>query len=161
MCSQQMSNWRMSGHPFWRNFFCQKGTEKTNNFLTKSTVLIFYDEEFPLKWVSEHAQFCKKRTNPTFRLCWLCRMPPCISLFSHHEGVFEEFFFCWKKVLGIECFFPLQHIFSTFQGHVFALALVGTFKTTYSLIWSKIAAPMYRAKIYDMKFWGWEKGKKF
>ena len=80
---------------------------------------------------------------------------------SHHEGVFEEFFFCWKKVLGIECFFPLQHIFSTFQGHVFALALVGTFKTTYSLIWSKIAAPMYRAKIYDMKFWGWEKGKKF
>ena len=80
---------------------------------------------------------------------------------SPHEGVFEEFFYCWKKVLGIECFFPLQHIFSTFQGHVFALALVDTFKTTYSLIWSKIAAPMYRAKIYDMKFGSWEKGKKF
>ena len=113
MCSQQMSNWHMSGHPFLTGFFLSKRNQKNKQFFYKKHRFdrFFYDEEFPLKWVSEHAQFCKKRTNPTFRLCWLCRMPPCISLFSHHEGVFEEFFFCWKKVLGIECFFPLQQHF--------------------------------------------------
>ena len=35
MVGQQMSNPQMSGPPFWWEFFCQKGTEKMNNFLTK------------------------------------------------------------------------------------------------------------------------------
>jgi len=51
MCSQQISNWRMSGHPFLMGFFCQKVTVKTHNFLTKKDLFDSFltIEEFPLK----------------------------------------------------------------------------------------------------------------
>ena len=48
--SQQMTNQLMSGHPFSRVIFCQKGTERANNFWTKQHLFdSFDDKELHLK----------------------------------------------------------------------------------------------------------------
>ena len=50
MCSQQMSNWRMSGHPFLMGFFLSKSKRQNAQFLTKKDLFDSFltIEEFPL-----------------------------------------------------------------------------------------------------------------
>ena len=59
MCSQQMSNWRMSGHPFLMGFFLSKRNRK-NNVLTKKHL---FDRFLTMKSFPFRGAFRRKKNS--------------------------------------------------------------------------------------------------